>query len=107
GELVAGRRRELVNPDLYDVRAEVRVLDGLNLGVRVAERGQRVAHLRHARGAVQRRLDAGAGLEVDTQVDPEDGDGDRAGGDDRPGHREEPPREPGEVEPPADPLLRV
>ena len=83
-DLVDRRRLELVDPDLHDVRAEVRVLDGLDLRVRVAERGQNVAHLGHARGAVQRRLDAGAGLEVDAQVDPQDGDRDRAGGDDRP-----------------------
>src|SRR5439155_724622 len=43
------RRLELVDADLDDVRPELRILDRLDLRVGVAERRDRVAHLRHGR----------------------------------------------------------
>ena len=94
-------RLELVDPDLDDVLSKVRLLDALDLRVAVPERREHATDLGDARRMVEGRLDPGARLEVDPEVDPQRGDGDRARGDDRARHREEPVGQAAEVEPPA------
>ena len=87
--------------DLEDVAAQLGLVDLLDLGVAVAERRERVAHLVHAGRLLQRRLDPRARLEVDAELQAQPGDRERAGHQDQARGREEPLRPADEVELPA------